>query len=331
LVRLNASLALRSRAFDPDHPERTPLGEITVAQLGSHYRKELTDYLLQPLVGGFFGWRVDRSSAAPFVGLLLATRNTANWRTYRDGMDTLARRLAECVNVTTGYSVQQVISAPDEARLVTDNAVLTARSVVLCVPAPVALSLYANVPDDEQGFLNACTYVPMLRVSCALDRPLTPRGGRSAHAVLIPETENSLLAVITIDHNKEPNRAPAGRGLVSLLTSPEATRELIDASDTEIIELVIERGERYLPGLRSAIRAHFVHRFRHGLPEATPAALRLRAGFLRRPLRTVDYAGDWLLSRPSSEGAVRSADLATWRVMARSDHAERLPTGASHG
>ncbi|MGH3934157.1 MAG: protoporphyrinogen/coproporphyrinogen oxidase [Pseudonocardiaceae bacterium] len=335
LLRLNAGLALRSRAFDPDHPERTPLGEMTVAQLGGRYRRELTDYLLQPLVGTFFGWQPDRSAAAPFVSLLLATRNTANWRTYREGMDTLARRLAERVDVTTGCQVQQVISVPGSgpgiARIVAGGSELTARSVVLCVPAPVALDLYANVPHDERGFLAACTYTPMLRTSCALDRPLFLRGGRSSYVVLIPEVESSLLAALTVDHNKVPGRAPTGRGLVSLLTCPRATRELIDATDTEIVDHVVEPGERYLPGLRRATRAHVVHRFRHGLPEATPAALRLRADFLRRCLRTVDYAGDWLLLCPGSEGAVRSADLAAWRVMAHTDNAAHHTTGAFHG
>jgi oxygen-dependent protoporphyrinogen oxidase len=171
----------------------------------------------------------------------------------------------------------------------------------------------------------------MLRLSCVLDRPLVPRGGRSSHVVLIPQVENSLLGAITIDHNKAPGRVPTGRGLVSLLTCPGATRELIGATDTEVVQRLTEQGERYLPGLRQATRAHFVHRFHHGLPEATPTALRLRAGFLRRPLRAVDYAGDWLLVRPSSEGAVRSADLATWRVLARLNHAARCIQGASHG
>ncbi|MGH3898724.1 MAG: protoporphyrinogen/coproporphyrinogen oxidase [Pseudonocardiaceae bacterium] len=333
LLRLNIGLALRSRAFDPDHPERTPLGEMSVAQLASRYRRELTDYLLQPLVGTFFGWQPDRSAAAPFVSLLLATRNTADWRTYRDGMDTLARRLAERVTVTTGCQVQQVRSASGSARIVAGGSDLTARSVVLCVPAPVALDLYPNVPQDERIFLEACTYTPMLRVSCALDRPLMPRGGRSSYVVLVPGVENSLLAAITVDHSKAPGRAPTGRGLVSLLTCPPATRELISdtVTDAEIVSRVVEQGERYLPGLRRATRAHFVHRFRHGLPEATPAALRLRSDFLRRSLRAVDYAGDWLMLRPSSEGAVRSADLAAWRVMAHTDHTAHHAGGIFHG
>ncbi|HKR52244.1 MAG TPA: FAD-dependent oxidoreductase [Pseudonocardiaceae bacterium] len=331
LLRLNACTALRAREFDPDHPERTPLGETSVAAFAGGYRRELTDYLFQPLVGTFFGWQPDRSAAAALVSLLLATRNTANWRTYREGMDTLARQLAERVNVTTGAAVQEVVCAPGSARIVVGDSSLTARSVVLCVPAPVALELYRNVPQDERSFLEASTYTSMLRVSCVLDRPLTPSGARSSHVVLVPEVENSLLGAITVDHNKAPGRAPIGRGLVSLLTCPRATQELIDATNTEVVDRLVEQGERYLPGLNRAIRAHFVHRFRHGLPEATPSALRLRSGFLCRALRAVDYAGDWLLMRPSSEGAVRSADLAVWRVLARTDHTARHATGVAHG
>ncbi len=326
LLRLSAWVALRSGGFAPDHPERTPLGEATVAQLAGRYHRELTDYLFQPMVAGSFGWQVDRSAAAALVSLLLATRNTASWRTYRGGMDTLARRLAERVNVTTGCPVQEVVSAPGSARVVVSGSVLTARSVVLCLPAPAALALHVNAPQDERTFLEACTFTPRLRVSCALEESITFPGDRLSFVVLVPEVENPLLSAVFVDNNKAPDRAPEGGGLVSMLTSPRATRELIDATDTEVMGQAIEEGERYLPELSRATRAHFVHRFRHGLPEVTPAAVALRADFLRRPLRAVDYAGDWLLLRPNSEAAVRSADLAAWRVMAHTDHVAR-PAG----
>jgi protoporphyrinogen/coproporphyrinogen III oxidase len=58
-----------------------------------------------------------------------------------------------------------------------------------------------------------------------------------------------------------------------------------------------------------------VHRFRDGLPEAPPAALRLRQGFARRRAGTVDYAGDWVMLRPSSEGAVRAGQFAAARIL----------------
>lgn len=316
LLRLNASMGARSRAFHPDHPERTPLADMTVAELGRRYCRELSDFVLQPLVEGFFGWDADRSAAAPLVSLLLATRSTATWRTYRDGMDTLARRLADRLPVMTGCVVREVTSEAHGARLVSTDGVLTARTVVLCVPAPIALDLHVNMPEAERAYLQACTYSPMLRVSFLLHQPLAVPGADRAFVVLIPPTEDPLLAGFTLDHNKAPGRVPPGAGLASALTRPPATRALVDAPDEEVVRRVSEQAERYLPGLGQATRTHFVHRFRHGLPEATPAALRLRSEFMRRPTAAVEYAGDWLMLRPASEGAFRSAELAAARVQA---------------
>lgn len=317
LLRLNASMGLRARAFDPDHPESTPLSDMTVAELGRRYCPELSDYVLEPLVGGFFGWDPERSAAAPLVNLLLATKSTANWRTYRDGMDTLARRLADPLAVTTGCTVGEVSSDAHCARLTSNEGSLTARSVVLCVPAPIALDMHVNAPAEERRYLEACSYTPMLRVSFLLEYPLTVRGADNAYAVLIPAPEDPLLAGFTLDHNKAPGRAPAGRGLASVLTRPWATRELIAAPDDEVVGRVSDQAERYLPGLGGATRATVVHRFHHGLPEATPAALRLRSDFMGRRTGTVEYAGDWVMLRPASEGAFRSAELAVVRVQAQ--------------
>ena len=328
LLRFNAAGARGSRELDPDHPERTPLGDMSVAQLAEGYRRELSDYLFQPLVSGFFGWEMDRSAAASLAATLAPTGATTNWRTYREGMDTLARRLAERLDVTTECRVQEVVSARDSARITASGAVLTARSVVLAVPAPAALDLHANAPEDERPYLQACTFVPRLKVSCALDRPITARGGRCVYVILVPAVENPVVSIITLDHHK-PGRTPPGRGLVTLLTSPRATRELIDAPDDEVVGRVTVQGERFLPGLRQVTRASAVHRFHYGLPEATPAAVRLRAEFLRRPVRALDYAGDWLMLRPSSEAAIRSADLTTARIVAHTQEAVRRVTAGS--
>lgn len=316
MLRYLAASGLRRSRYDPDRPELTPLGLRTVADLGRSYHRELHDLVFEPVAGTFFGWHTARSAAAPFVSLMLAVGPATGWRTYADGMDTLARRLAERVDVVTGTQVHEVVARRQWASLTTTTGYVAARFALLCVPAPVALRLYGNVPADEREYLAACGFTPMLKAGCLLDQPLAPACARPLYGLLFPRAEDPVLAGLLVDHHKHPGRVPPGRGLLSLLATPSVTRDLLDASNTEIAETLSSAAERYVPGLRQATTTTVLHRFRYGLPEATPAALALRARFAARPLGPVDYAGDWVLLRPSSEGAIRSAAGAAARVLA---------------
>ncbi|QBI55526.1 protoporphyrinogen/coproporphyrinogen oxidase [Streptomonospora litoralis] len=317
LVRLLAGGALSREARGA--PGESPLSDVTLEAFATRYGAELRDRLLHPLAAGFFGWSPQRSSAAPLLAHLLATGSTGRWRTYRGGMDTLSRRLAAHLDVSTGCAVREVAALPGGVRLTFDHGEVTARCAVLAVPAPVAARLHPGAPSEERDFLRECSFAPMLRASFALDRVPATAGGMRGFATLVADADDDLVNVVTLDHRKHPDRAPRGRGLVSVITAPGATASLIGASDAEITSRLAERAERYLPGLRELIRAAYVHRFPHGLPEATPAALEAHRAFRRRPARPVDYAGDWVALRPCSEGAVASARKAASRVLARTD------------
>ncbi|MFA1546935.1 NAD(P)/FAD-dependent oxidoreductase [Actinomadura chokoriensis] len=316
LVRLQARLARLARlgGLDPDRPERAGIAEDTVAALVRPYHPDLYDYLVHPLAAGFFGWNPERSAAAPFAAHLAACGGSHTWHTYRDGMDTLARALAGRLDVTTGHPVTRVTRDGRFVRVESPRGTVTARAVVLAVPAPVAAGLYDEPRPDAREFLAECGFTPMLRVSLVLDAPPAPGRTRPSFATLIPEAEDALLNVMTLDHRKHPGRAPRGRGLVSLIASPRGCRELLDAPDRAVAERLIASAGRFVPGLRAEPSHVLVHRFRHGLPEATPLALRLRGAFADRPVAAVEYAGDWVPLRPCSEGAVASAALAAERI-----------------
>jgi oxygen-dependent protoporphyrinogen oxidase len=317
MARYLAGSGLRRGRYDPDRPELTPLGSRTVADLDRSHHQELHDLVFEPVANTFFGWDTERSAAAPFVSLMLAVGPSTRWRTYAEGMDTLPRRLAGRVDVITRTEVQEVVAGRPWTRLTTAAGPVTARSVLLCVPAPIALRLYGNVPTDEREYLAACGFTPMLKVGCLLDRPLAPPCARPLYGLLFPRAEEHVLSGLLVDHHKHRGRVPPGGGLLSLLATPAVTRDLHGVPDAEVAETLSAAAERYVPGLRQATTTTVVHRFRYGLPEATPAALGLRARFAERPLGPVDYAGDWVHLRPSSEGAVRSAAGAAARVLAR--------------
>ncbi|POX49311.1 amine oxidase [Streptomyces sp. Ru71] len=317
LAAFTAWTGRRRARFDGDRPEGSPLGAATLRETAARYHPDLHDYLLQAVAGCFFGWDTARSAAAPLVSLLLETGSPSGWRTYRDGMDFLARRLAAGTDVVTGRPVREVTDAGGHAVLRFDDGEVRARAAVLAVPAPVALALRPDAPAEERPFLTACAFTPMMKVSCLLDRPLAPPARRPVHILLTPAVEEDALSGVVVDHAKDPGRAPAGRGLVTLVASPRRVRELLDAAPEEAADVLVRAAERYVPGIGGARRHHLVHAFRHGLPEATPQALRERPGFVARPVRAVEYAGDWLMLRPASEGAVRAGALAASRVLSR--------------
>jgi oxygen-dependent protoporphyrinogen oxidase len=312
-----ARLLLLSRSgFDPDRPEASPFGERTLTELGAGRHRDLTDYLLQPVAAGFFGWDPAWSAAAPFLALLAAVGPSSTWRTYRDGMDTLAGALARGIDVRTSCPVERVVAEPDGVRVLTADGGIQARAAVLCVPAPVALGLHPDVGGPERAFLSACSFTPVVKVSFLLDRPLAPPG-RRASVVLVPGVADGTVSTIMADHVKEPGRVPPGAGLVTVMAHPAVVPALLTAPDDAVVRRVGDAAERFVPGLRAATTGTLVHRFRHGLPEATPAALRLRRGFEDGLGGAVDYAGDWVQLRPSSEGAVRTGRRAAARVLAR--------------
>ncbi|WP_033341991.1 NAD(P)/FAD-dependent oxidoreductase [Catenuloplanes japonicus] len=309
LLRLLADLS-RSRA-------EFPFGDVTVAGLADVYGSELVDRLLQPLATGMCGWLPERASAGPFLANVAAVGPPSAWRTYTDGMDTLARRIAATVDVRRDTRVRQVTAlSSGHARLELDGETLTARTVLLAVPAPIALTLHPGMPDDARAYAEACRYSSVLRLSCLLDTPLTARSRRPPHMVAVAETESATIAGLTFDHVRHPGRAPAGRGLVSVLAAPRLVPELLAAPDAEVTALLLAAAEQVLPGLTAAVRHTVVTGFRHGLPEPGPDALALRAAFLARPPGPIDYAGDWVALRPSSEGAARSGELAAERILA---------------
>lgn len=319
-----ADLMRNKARFDVDRCEQTAFGDTTIAEYTVKRHRELLDCMLQPLAGHCFGWRPERSCLGPMVANLLSVGGAgARWATYRDGMDTLARALADRLDVRTGARVRGVsVDAgvagernPVRVALET-GAALTANHVVLAVPAPLAAKLHPGASRVERAFLEASTYSSMLKVACLLDRPMAVACRRPVYAVSVPRTEDEVFAGYIFDHVKSRGRAPVGRGLVSLFASPWGCEKLMDASDEEVVRALCASAEIPLPGLAAATVHTFVHRFPIGLPEASPAAVRTRGGFMQRPTAPIEFAGDWVMLRPSSEGAIRSGELAARRVLA---------------
>ncbi|MFC5290220.1 FAD-dependent oxidoreductase [Actinokineospora guangxiensis] len=304
LARLRLGARLRPGRYDPEHPEATPLGLATVTDLVRRKPPELREHVFAALASGPLGWDPALACAGPLLAHLASVGGGA--RVFRDGMDTLARALAERVAVSTGMAVTEVAETRSGARLRIGEADITARQVVLAVPAPVAAALHPDAP----AYVRAVAFRPMVAVACLLETPVLAPGG--GYGLLFPPAENPVLAAVCFGDRKHPYRVPRGRGLVTLLAGQAVAGELVDAPAEHAADVLLAEARRYLPGLR--IRRTVVSAFRHGQPMPTPAALAARGEFARRAPSAVEYAGDWYALRPCVEGAARSAELVAERI-----------------
>ena len=325
--RMFVRLLMMRRQIDPDAVEATPLADQTVSEFCDRYGAEVVDLALRPAIGTAFGWTPERASMAALAATILPTRGTAAWMTYRSGMDTLALRLAESLDVRVRSAVRSITPSPGGVSVqLVNGEPLHAPRVVLAVPAPLARELFRDMPDDERDFIESVTFSPMIRVTCTLRRALsfsTSRWQPEMYAVLVAGHADGLLAGITLDHHKASTRAPHGHGIATLLVSPGRVRESLGSDDDDLVSRLLVEARGPLPELGDVIDDAVVHRFRHAQPEVTAAALERRPAFMSRTPRTIEYAGDWVSLRPTSEAAVRSADWAVSRLVEHEDSLEK--------
>ncbi|MFD3707533.1 protoporphyrinogen/coproporphyrinogen oxidase [Nocardia sp. NPDC058658] len=299
-VRL-APAVLRPARFD----------QVTVAdmvrEVGGRAAEELLNYGVEPAIRGLFGWDVEQSSAGMVLRILGAARGRIRLRTYRDGMDTLARELARRTDVRLGAAVREV--RPDGAgvAVVTQDGVMhPAPACVLAVPAPIAVRLTAGC--DVHPFVAAATYTKVACVDAYLDRPMPPPG---VYGVTFPSVDEPVLGWAAFESAK-PGRTPVNAQVVRLAATGAFGASFAD--DPELAhDTLLARAAEYFPGLLESVVRTRPHYFPHGLPEARADAQPLFTSFQSRPHGPVEFAGDWT-SIPCSEGAVRSAVSAADRV-----------------
>jgi len=117
-----------------------------------------------------------------------------------------------------------------------------------------------------------------------------------AFLVMFPSVENPDIALMFLDHNKAPDRAPAGHGLLSCLWETGASERMIDASDEELVGHTLATVFEVFPELRDTVEFTHVTRWRRALPFTRIGAYqdigRLNAAL--DPASPVQYAADFM-------------------------------------
>ena len=252
---------------------------------------ELDSYLCEPIVRTMLIADTDKVSK---VELLSGIANifTAKILAAVGGQGRLPEALAGRLKVHLQTPVTEVRRAENLVRVSHSGATSEYDACVVTCPLPEATAVCV---DDRSilGPLDASLgYTQCLSVAVGTTRP----PDCPAFLVMFPSVEDPDIALMFLDHNKAPDRAPAGHGLLSCLWETGASERMIDASDEQVVEHTLATVFGVFPELRDTVEFAHVTRWRRALPFTRIGAYqdigRLNAAL--DPASSVQYAADFM-------------------------------------
>jgi protoporphyrinogen/coproporphyrinogen III oxidase len=252
---------------------------------------EVDSYLCEPIVRTMLIADTDKVSK---VELLSGIANifTAKILAAVGGQGRLPETLADRLKVHLQTPVTEVRRNENQVQVSYSGTTADYDACVVTCPLPEA----AAICVDDRSILGPLDkglgYTQCVSVAVGTTRP----PDCPAFLLMFPSVEDPDIALIFLDHNKAPDRAPAGHGLLSCLWETGASERLIDAPDEQLIEHTLATVFKVFPELRNAVEFTHVTRWRRALPFTRIGAYqdigRLNASL--DPASPVQYAADFM-------------------------------------
>lgn len=211
-------------------------------------------------------------AAGVLVNRLLRRRTACSTEvfSFQEGMGTLVDRLAAAPGIAfrAGHAVSELVAQGDAwrvtARAAQGERTVVARQVIVATPAPAAAALLAKVDTELSSLLHGIEYASVALVHLGLAREAV------AHALngtgfLAPKAESAVLTGNLWASTLFPNRAPAGKVLLTSYLGGARAPHVSDWGDGQLVDEAL-RTLKPLIGLKASPEMVRVDRQREALP-----------------------------------------------------------------
>jgi oxygen-dependent protoporphyrinogen oxidase len=168
---------------------------------------------------------------------------------------------------------------------------MRADACVLATRLPEALSIYPSYRTQAAGLVDTMHYNRGLVVQLGYSRrPTCPALG-----LLLSASEHAQIALIWLEHNKNPDRVPPGHALFSVYFDETANDRYFASSQEVLSALVSTYLQSLFPALSGALDLIHVTRWPLAVPNPAPGVYRLIHALKARidPADRIQYAGDY--------------------------------------
>jgi protoporphyrinogen/coproporphyrinogen III oxidase len=291
--RLGASLDLA-------HPTEETFGlekEPTVEYILNNYDNDILEYIAWPIFCEIFLGNPEDNSKAP---LLATLKNLTRFSIYSfsQGMGMLPERLQRDLDIRLSSPVERVSPAGPHGRYVVkiggENPMsMECDYVIFAVPVPLVPTILEDMEPELKLLCNSVTYSPSIVTALAFDKSFPD----TAMIVNLCRDRYRVVGTLVADNLKGLNRAPGDGCLMTAVLVEKAARRLLEASDEQVTQEVVEEVCSLLPCASDSLLFSKVYRWKHGAVQLPPGALRtsheLRTA-LRQHTGRIGFAGDGL-------------------------------------
>ncbi len=286
--------------------------EDTETWSNSYFGQEVTDYLLEPILGGLF-FQSPRDVSKAFALSMLSTflyQRMKGPYTLKGGIAVLSECLASQLDVRLNTPVTAMSMGNSGIELETGQGLFQADRVILAAPAPVTKVLYHSPSNIEQTLLDT-PYSSTVAVAIAMNDSfhLDPRIA-DIYGFLLPKKEQDIVGSI-LNAAAKDKLHPADRHLFVVFLSGDAGKKMIDWNEEDILANVLKEMEKYFPGIPKGIRFTRIYRWKDAIALSPVGRSRNIAKYRERfdQVSKVYLAGDYM-GMPFTEGAAETGKWA---------------------
>ncbi|MFI2209555.1 protoporphyrinogen/coproporphyrinogen oxidase [Streptomyces sp. NPDC020141] len=328
-VRLLRDLAAARPALSWNDMSKTAGIDIESAQDYALRRldRPLLDYLVEPLCGTQFLAPADEVSAVGVLSIVWGTFGAASF-TFDGGVGRLPALLLDLPLMRSERTRIELNARVNDVRRSTSGVRVTwerdgesrvehADACIVAVPGPIAADIVHSLTDDQRAYLAGLRYTSDVHVTFGL-REATRE---TALGVAVPHREHPDLCVVLHEHNLGPGRAPAGRGLVSLVFRHHWSAARIALDDDTVVADSLTAVAEVLPDLAAHIGEHremaAVQRWERAVLARPAGGYRDLARFTDGldPRSPIQLAGDYF-AYSTTNAALATGNTAARRIAA---------------
>ena len=224
------------------------------------------EYMTEPQMQGYYYQSPEQVSKIQALMLLNFAMRKGKLLNFSQGIGSLPEKLGSFLDVKLNCAISSInIDPVGEISLTSEADKFHADRVVLATTASVAKSLFKSANELENDLLQS-KYSSTINIAIATNTNWKlPASLNKLYGLVIPRRERQKIAAITIESNKNKHCTKNGE-LLDIMLDGTHGAELLNISESEILQSILPELEKYFPGISQSIHLTHITRWKDAIP-----------------------------------------------------------------